>query len=344
MIIGLTGSLAAGKGVVSDFLKEKGFVYLSLSNELREIAKQRKIELTRENLQNLGNQLREIEGPGVLAKIVIDKIKSQQYSKAIIDGIRNPAEIEELKKLKNFFLISVDAPQQIRFERMKERNRESDPIVWEEFLRIDIKDKGGGELETGQGVEKCMSKADFVLINQGSLEEIKKRIEELYEEIERKIPRPNWDEYFMGIMGAVAERATCNRGKSGCVITKDKQILVTGYVGSPKGIAHCDEIGHQMKTMIHEDGTTSQHCVRTTHAEQNAICQAAKLGIPINESTLYCKMTPCSTCAKMIINSGIKRVVCEKRYHQSAESEDLFKQAGIQLDILYDEVEQYKNM
>ena len=155
--------------------------------------------------------------------------------------------------------------------------------------------------------------------------------------------RPTWDEYFIEISRTVASRSTCDRGKSGCVIVKGKQILVTGYVGSPVGIPHCDEIGHQMKTTIHENGTTSQHCVRTTHAEQNAIAQAAKLGIAINSSTLYCKMTPCPICAKMIINSGIKRVVCEKRYHQGKETEDLFKQAGIQLEILNDEVQEYDN-
>ncbi|MFH1503207.1 MAG: cytidine/deoxycytidylate deaminase family protein [Candidatus Diapherotrites archaeon] len=163
----------------------------------------------------------------------------------------------------------------------------------------------------------------------------------LYEEIERKIPRPSWEEYFMEIARAVAKRATCNRGKSGCIIVKNKQILVTGYVGSPKGLPHCDEIGHQIKKTIHEDGSISEHCVRTTHAEQNAICQAAKLGIAIDNATLYCKMTPCLVCAKMIINAGIKRVVCEKRYHADKESEEMFKQAGIELDILNDEIERY---
>jgi dCMP deaminase len=127
------------------------------------------------------------------------------------------------------------------------------------------------------------------------------------------------------------------------LISKDKQILVTGYVGSPKGISHCDEVGHQMKTVIHEDGTESKHCLRTTHAEQNAICQAAKLGIAIEGSTLYCKMTPCSTCAKMIINSGIKRIVCEKKYHAGAESEELFKKAGVKFEVLKNVVEKYKN-
>jgi len=155
--------------------------------------------------------------------------------------------------------------------------------------------------------------------------------------------RPSWDEYFLDISRAVAERATCDRGMSGCVIAKNKQIIVTGYVGSPKGLPHCDEVGHQMKTLIHEDGKKTQHCVRTTHAEQNAICQAAKLGMAIDGATLYCKMTPCLTCAKMIINAGIVRVVCEKKYHNGKESEEMFKKAGVELKIIKDEVQKYLN-
>ncbi|MFH2020326.1 MAG: cytidine/deoxycytidylate deaminase family protein [archaeon] len=155
--------------------------------------------------------------------------------------------------------------------------------------------------------------------------------------------RPSWDEYFMEIARAVASRATCDRGKSGCVIAKNKQILVSGYVGSPKGLPHCDEAGHQMKTVVHEDGSQTQHCVRTTHAEQNAICQAAKLGVPIDGATLYCKMTPCSTCAKMIINAGISKVVAEKRYHAGKESENMFKTAGVEFLVMIDQVEKYEN-
>jgi len=155
--------------------------------------------------------------------------------------------------------------------------------------------------------------------------------------------RPSWDEYFLEIMRAVAKRATCDRGKSGCVVVRDKQILVTGYVGSPVGLPHCGEAGHLLKTITHEDGTTSQHCTRTAHAEQNAICQAAKLGIAVNGATLYCTMTPCASCAKMIINSGIKRVVAGRKYHQGKESEQLFKEAGIQFDVLSEDVSKYEN-
>ena len=155
--------------------------------------------------------------------------------------------------------------------------------------------------------------------------------------------RPSWDEYFMEVTRAVAKRATCDRGRSGCVIARDKQILVTGYVGSAAGLPHCDEIGHQMKVVRHEDGHESQHCVRTTHAEQNAIVQAAKLGVSIKNSILYCKMTPCTTCARMIINAGIVRVVCEKRYHAGAESEQMFRKVGVALEYFNEETEQYAN-
>ena len=160
---------------------------------------------------------------------------------------------------------------------------------------------------------------------------------------EQKYKRPSWDEYFMEIANTVAKRATCDRGRSGCVVVRDKQILVTGYVGSPTGMEHCDDVGHQMKKMIHEDNSETNHCVRTVHAEQNAICQAAKLGISLLDSTLYCRMTPCRTCAMLIINCGVKRVVCEKKYHAGSESEEMFRKAKVKIEYVSEEILQYKN-
>ena len=154
--------------------------------------------------------------------------------------------------------------------------------------------------------------------------------------------RPTWDEYFMELAITVAKRATCDRGRSGCVITRDKQILVTGYVGSPRGLPHCDEVGHLMKKVEHEDGRVSQHCMRTVHAEQNAICLAARLGISLMGATLYCRMTPCRTCAMLIINCGIVRVVCERKYHDGKESEEMFRLGGIQLEYVNDEMQEYE--
>jgi dCMP deaminase len=156
--------------------------------------------------------------------------------------------------------------------------------------------------------------------------------------------RPTWDEYFLKLIDVVAERATCDRGKSGCVIVKDKQILSAGYVGAPPGLPHCDEVGHDLRKVIDDNGSIKQHCVRTMHAEQSAIAQAARLGIPIEGSTLYAKMEPCRVCAIMIASAGIKRVVCKKRYHAAEETREIFKQSGIELVVLSDEVEAYQDM
>ena len=154
--------------------------------------------------------------------------------------------------------------------------------------------------------------------------------------------RPSWDEYFIELANTAARRATCDRGRSGCVIVKDKQVLVTGYVGSPMGLPHCDDDGHLFKKMLHEDGSVTNHCVRTVHAEQNAICQAARRGIALDGATLYCTMTPCRTCAMLIINCGIKRVVCEKKYHAGKESEQMFKQAGVELVFFCEDIMKYE--
>ena len=142
---------------------------------------------------------------------------------------------------------------------------------------------------------------------------------------EIKYVRPTWDDYFMEISRTVAKRATCDRGRSGCVIAKDHQILVTGYVGSPSGLPHCDDVGHFLKKTIHEDGSVTQHCVRTVHAEQNAMLEAARkdmIGATMylagEEEQEFFKLLevkdaiPCPICQRMICNSGIERVINRK--------------------------------
>lgn len=156
-----------------------------------------------------------------------------------------------------------------------------------------------------------------------------------------KYKRPSWDDYFMEVMEAVSKRATCDRGRSGCVIAKDKQVISTGYVGSAAGDDHCDDVGHQMQKRLNPDSSISDHCVRTVHAEQNAICQAAKKGISLDGATLYCRMTPCPVCAKMIINCGIKRVVAERKYHDGATAEKLFKKCGVKIEHKNKELQKY---
>ncbi len=158
-----------------------------------------------------------------------------------------------------------------------------------------------------------------------------------------KYVRPSWDEYFIKLSQMVGSRGTCDRGRSGCVIVRDKRVIATGYVGSPPGLPHCDEEGHLMHVITKEDGTVSKHCVRTIHAEQNAICQAAKYGISLEGATIYVKMEPCYVCARMIVAIGIKRVVCEKRYHAAQMTSNLFNQAGVEMNIIDDNLEEYED-
>jgi dCMP deaminase len=121
-------------------------------------------------------------------------------------------------------------------------------------------------------------------------------------------PRVSWDEYFMNIAKVIATRATCDRKHVGAVIVRDRTILSTGYNGSIRGTPHCDEIGHMM-----EDG----HCVRTIHAEINAVIQAAKNGTAIEGATIYVSASPCWNCFKAIGNAGIRRVVFGEFYRDN---------------------------
>lgn len=156
-----------------------------------------------------------------------------------------------------------------------------------------------------------------------------------------KHKRPSWDEYFLQMAVLVGSRGTCDRGRSGSIIVKDKRILTTGYVGSPIGLPHCDEAGHEIHTVTNEDGTKSQHCIRTAHAEQNAINNAARVGVALVGATMYSKMVPCYKCVQSIINVGIVRVVSEMDYHASKKSKEILKTAGVKLEIMNKEVEKY---
>lgn len=164
------------------------------------------------------------------------------------------------------------------------------------------------------------------------------------EEKNEKYVRPKWDEYFMQMAELVGERATCDRGRSGCVVVKDKRVVATGYVGSPPGMPHCDDVGHLLQETVNSEGQITKHCVRTTHAEQNAFCQAAKYGVSLDGATIYIHMEPCFVCARMLATIGIKRVVCKKKYHGAGLSRELFQKLGIELKVFEDEMETYKNM
>jgi len=181
MIIGVTGRIAAGKETLTEFLRKKGFIYFETSKLLIEELGRRGLEINRWNMQNLGDELREKHGPGALMKLFLKR--TEPGKNYIFDSLRNPGEAEFLKEnVKDFILIAVDASQEIRFQRLIERNKPTDPKTWDEFLKVDNRDYFDKNNVFGQQVRECMAIADFKIIND-DLEESKKEVERIWEKI-----------------------------------------------------------------------------------------------------------------------------------------------------------------
>ena len=139
--------------------------------------------------------------------------------------------------------------------------------------------------------------------------------------------RPSWDEYFMDITRRVATRSTCLRRAVGAILVHDKRIIASGYNGGPSGLAHCLDIGCLREKLGIPSGQQHELC-RGIHAEQNAIIQAARYGVSIEGSVLYCTTQPCTQCTKMLINAGITEIVYAEGYPDDLARE-LLEESGI---------------
>jgi dCMP deaminase len=340
LIIGITGTTGAGKGTTAEYLvKNKNFKHYSVLGFLEKELSKRKLKLDRDNLRKVANELREKYGPDYITQKLFEAAQIEK-SDVVIESIRNPKEAKFIKS-HGGYLIAITAQQKLRYERIKLRGSEKDKVSFKEF-RSQEKSEFQSKNANAQNLPRCIKMADYKIANNSTIDNLNKKIEEVINRM-KKYKRPSWDDYFMEVTNAIGRRGTCDRGRSGCIIAKDKQILATGYVGSPAGFPHCDEAGHDLRKTLEENGSISLHCVRTVHAEQNAICQAAKRGTPIDGATVYCKMTPCRTCAMLLINCGIKRVYAEKKYYTGSESEKMLKKAGVKIGYKFNEVEKYAN-
>jgi dCMP deaminase len=332
MKIGITGKLGSGKDTVADKITEKGFIHISLSDILREDLKRQGLPVTRQNLVEIGVKIRTEFGGAILAERAYAKV--EENKNYVFTSIGRTEEVEFLKN-KGFKIVFVDAPLKVRYERAKKRLREQEPIKFSEFKKLDNIESKGKNLE--RNFDEIKKKSDIILLNNSTLNVLYKKIEKI-----TKYERPSWDEYFIKMIEAVGVRATCGRGRAGSIITKNNHILATGYVGAPPGLPHCDDVGHLMIKTLHPDGVEREHCIRTTHAEQNAIAQAAKHGVSLDGATIYIKMEPCFSCAKQIISVGIKKVVCARKYQAGQETRKMFKKAGVQLITLEDKEQDYE--
>ena len=330
MIIGLTGKNGSGKGEVANFLKERGFHYLSLSDVLRDTLRKKGKALTRKNLIEAGNRLRVEEGSGVLAEKVLSGMEIDKNY--LVDSIRHPAEVKVLRRRKDFVLLRVEAPQRVRFERLKRRGREKDPKTFRQFLRLE-RLEAKSRIREDQQLYQTLRMSDRVVRNDGSLAAFEARLRSLFVALSKKNKRPDWDDYFMGIARVVALRSNCIKRKVAAVIVKDRRVISTGYNGTPRGVKNCNEGGCPRCNLYDSQGTRLAECF-CSHAEENAITQAAYHGVSLRDATLYSTFSPCLICTKMIINTGIKKVVYSVGYSLDEISLRLLKEATVEIDRL----------
>ena len=325
MLIGLTGRNAAGKGEVAKYLQTKSFYYYSLSDAIRDELRARKLEVSRESLIQVGNELRQRFGPSILADRIVELTRPDRNY--IIDSIRNPAEVATLRKAcREFKLIRVDAPLQTRFERTVARRRENDPITFEAFVALETREASGDPMS--QNLDEVEKLADEILVNDSSLEELRPKIDVMVSRLLTTTQRPGWDQYFMDIARVVASRSNCMKRKVAAVIVLDKRIISTGYNGTPRGTKNCNEGGCPRCNNLATSGTGLDECL-CSHGEENAIVQASYHGVSLKDATIYSTFAPCLMCAKMIINSGIREVVYNLDYPLNNSAFRLFNQARV---------------
>ncbi len=332
VVFGLTGTLASGKGTVKNCFDVAGikYTYASLSDAIRKEASKLKLDQSRETLIKLGNKYRQKYGLGIWAKKTIEMLKNVKGF-IIIDGIRNLGEVSVLRQhYKEFYLIGIDASIQTRFRRIKNRARSGDPKTFEEFIKLDYSDRGFNVKETShQQVENCMEEADYLIWNEKTFTDIEKshlfaKIVDAYNLfVLKKKRRPTFEETFMDIAYNWASRSTCLRRKVGAVIAKDNRQLTSGYNGAPRKFLSCLEKNSCLRRELNIPSGERQEICWAVHAEQNAIIQAARDGISIEGATLYITHHPCFTCAKMIVNAGIKKIIYGKFYPDSFGEECL---------------------
>jgi dCMP deaminase len=326
MIIGVAGRNGAGKGEFVQFLEARSFTALSLSDAIRAELAARGLEETRERMIEVGQEMRRRSGPGALAQSLVRQfLPDRNYA---IDSIRHPMEVEILRESgQDFHLVWVDAKLETRFERIRARGRSGDPETLEELEALEARELGSDD-PNAQQLDAVREMADFVLTNDSTIEDLHQQIQS-WVRGNLSFSRPDWDDYFMGIARVVASRSNCVKRKVAAVVTRDRRIISTGYNGTPRGTTNCNEGGCPRCNDLAPGGTRLDECL-CSHAEENAITQAAYHGVSLKGGTIYTTFSPCLQCTKMIINSGLSQVIYQSDYPLGSVSLDLLREANVE--------------
>ena len=310
IIIGITGTLGAGKGSVVDYLvKNEGFEHYSVREFLIEKIKEKNLPINRDSMVSVANDLRAKHGSSYLAEQLYEKA-SRSKKPVIIESLRTPAEIESLRMKGSFFMLAVDADPRIRYERVVIRGSETDKVSFEKFLEDEKRELSTSD-PNKQNLSKCIEMADFKIDNSGSLEDLYHDVKIVFDLIKERFSNKwsgfkrqdyiDWDEYFMGVAMLSAMRSKDPSSQVGaCIVNQDKQIVATGYNGWPINISD------DLLPWTREGSVLDKKYVYVVHAEANAITNSP---VSLKGSTIYVALHPCNECAKLIIQSGIKEVV-----------------------------------
>ncbi len=325
MIIGLTGRNGAGKGVVADYLQTKGFGFWSLSDVIREEVVRRGEEVTRPRLIRAGRELRSKYGSDHLAQEILAKLEAGRNY--VVDSFRHPAEVRAFSRQPDFYLVAVEAEAEVRHRRVRTRGRESDPVSFERFLELERQELSSPDTQ-GQQLLATGRLANVSFANNGTRQDLRDKVAEWFKRTAPKMTRPGWDPYFMKLAQVVALRSNCIKRKVGAIIVRDRRVITTGYNGTPRGTRNCFEGGCPRCAGLADSGTQLDACL-CSHAEENAITQAAYHGVSVNGGVLYTTYSPCLTCSKMIINSGVSEVVYNLEYPLSERSFRLLREGSV---------------
>lgn len=352
IVIGLTGSFASGCSYIEKhFITPEGYKRLSLSDVLKDMYKDEhsKKSPKRHELQKYGTEIRRLKGPTFLAERIVDEINSSEYDKWVVDTIKNPHEIQLLKdNFSNFFLFAIFANYDTRWKRATEIYESNQGLFNEDDERDKEETRNGKKLEYGQRVSDCCSKADIIICNDKKLENEGEDFENLQNRVKNFInlieggsytPK-NEDEPYMVIAAANSLRSSCMKRKVGAIIIDEGgNICSSGYNEVPHTTRPCkQESGGCFRDSkrekyvqdikaIENDPVKQEKIIekfklfkildycRALHAEENAILNLAKSGLPtIKEATLYTTTYPCNLCANKILQIGIKKIVYLEPY------------------------------
>ena len=335
MIIGLTGTLRAGKGTLVDVLKKHDFKHYSVREFLIKEIKKREKPVNRDSMIEIANELRKRNSQSFIVEQLYNKAR-EGGKDSVIESIRTKGEVNFLRKYgkEDFFLVAVDADQKTRYDRAVKAQSETDNVSFEKFVEQEEKEMFS-EDSGKQNLSYCIGYSDYVFINNyPTIEEAKMEFAKgkngfvnLIEGVRR---RPSFGEEYMTSAYNFSKRSTCIRRKTGAVIAKNDVFVSEGYNGAPSGSPHCTDIGECLREKLNIPSGMRDEICRAIHAEINAILNA-----PTKDerkgAIMYATTSPCTSCARIISNSGIKKVFYSSPYN-APETKKILDDAEIEIE------------